>query len=140
MSFDSILELTSAALGNERLRAEIASLNISRANTPLNNSQIQASEFSNEVNQKGSSNLIEQPYIPQGSLGSNGDDQNATGIRQVYDPTHNLANEHGFVSYPEIDLATEFVTLTLAKRAYEANVRIFNTMSGMHSKTLELGK
>ena len=45
-----------------------------------------------------------------------------TPFRKVYQPGHPDADEAGNVSYPAIDLVTEFVNAMEAGRAYEANV------------------
>lgn len=45
-----------------------------------------------------------------------------TGPRRVFQPGHPDADPTGFVSYPAIDLVTEFVNAMEAGRAYEANV------------------
>ncbi len=42
--------------------------------------------------------------------------------RRVHDPGHPDAGADGYVSYPNIDLVTEFVNALEANRAYEANV------------------
>ncbi len=48
-------------------------------------------------------------------------DQN-TPPRKLFQPGHPDADTGGFVSYPSIDLVTEFVNAMEAGRAYEANV------------------
>lgn len=45
-----------------------------------------------------------------------------TSPRRVFQPGHPDADPTGFVSYPAIDLVTEFVNAMEAGRAYEANV------------------
>lgn len=42
--------------------------------------------------------------------------------RKVHDPGHPDADSEGYVSYPNINLITEFVNALEASRAYEANV------------------
>ncbi|HUG93694.1 MAG TPA: flagellar basal body rod protein FlgC, partial [Planctomycetaceae bacterium] len=42
--------------------------------------------------------------------------------RRVFEPGHPDADAEGYVSYPNIDLITEFVNALEAGRAYEANV------------------
>jgi flagellar basal-body rod protein FlgC len=42
--------------------------------------------------------------------------------RRVFEPGHPDADADGYVSYPNIDLITEFVNALEAGRAYEANV------------------
>jgi flagellar basal-body rod protein FlgC len=146
MSFDNILEISRLALGNEKLRAEIASMNIARANTPSAASNKDAVGFSESMRNVGAQKTFSATGDSVSNLNSSNtilvadSSQSNYGSRMVYEPKNSLANASGFVAYPDIDLATEFVKLTLAKRAYEANVRVFNTVSGMHSKTLELGR
>lgn len=45
-----------------------------------------------------------------------------TAPRRVYQPGHPDADASGYVSFPAIDLVTEFVNAMEAGRAYEANV------------------
>ena len=58
----------------------------------------------------------------------------------VYDPGHPDADEKGYVSMPNINVIEEMVNMMMALRAYEANVKAFNTSKGMYSKTLEIGR
>jgi flagellar basal-body rod protein FlgC len=58
----------------------------------------------------------------------------------VYDPGHPDADENGNVSMPNINVIEEMANMMMAFRAYEANVRAFNTSKGMYQKALELGR
>lgn len=58
----------------------------------------------------------------------------------IYDPGHPDADEKGNVSMPNINVIEEMVNMMMAFRAYEANVRAFNTSKGMYQKSLELGR
>jgi flagellar basal-body rod protein FlgC len=42
--------------------------------------------------------------------------------RKAYEPGHPDADKDGYVSYPNIDMMTEFVNAVEASRAYEANL------------------
>jgi flagellar basal-body rod protein FlgC len=42
--------------------------------------------------------------------------------RRVFEPGHPDAGEEGYVSYPNIDMITEFVNAMEASRAYQANI------------------
>lgn len=46
----------------------------------------------------------------------------ATPPRRVYQPGHPDADPDGYVTYPNVNLVTEFVNAVEASRAYEANV------------------
>jgi len=46
----------------------------------------------------------------------------ASSPRRVFEPGHPDASEEGYVSYPNIDMITEFVNAMEASRAYQANI------------------
>jgi flagellar basal-body rod protein FlgC len=58
--------------------------------------------------------------------------------RKTYQPGHPDADEKGIVSYPGIDLTTEFVNAMEASRAYEANVGAIEIAKAMNSQTLRI--
>ncbi|MFN4242028.1 MAG: flagellar basal body rod protein FlgC [Tepidisphaerales bacterium] len=55
-----------------------------------------------------------------------------------YDPGHPDANAEGYVRYPNVDLAVEFVNALEATRAYEANITLMETTKAMFTATLKL--
>ncbi|GGY28820.1 flagellar basal body rod protein FlgC [Paludibacterium paludis] len=59
--------------------------------------------------------------------------------RRVLDPGHPYADAKGYVSYPGINGLDEMFSLTLAVRAYEANVTAFNAARSMALKALDIG-
>ncbi len=61
-------------------------------------------------------------------------------FRRVYDPQHPDADPDGFVTMPDINLATEMTDLISAVRAYEANVAALNALRQMAQRALELGR
>ena len=64
--------------------------------------------------------------------------QDATPLKQVYDPGHPDADADGYVQMPNVDPVAEMVDLISAQRAYEANVTAMQAAKQMFSKTLDL--
>lgn len=64
----------------------------------------------------------------------------AGNVRRVYDPSHPHADVDGFVSYPEIDRASEMTLMIQTSRSYEANLAALNLAHQMYAKALELGR
>ena len=58
--------------------------------------------------------------------------------RLKYEPGHPDADDRGFVSYPAIDMTTEFVDALEATRAYEANIGVIEVTKGMADQTLRI--
>ncbi|MCO7223715.1 flagellar basal body rod protein FlgC [Pleionea sp. CnH1-48] len=131
MSFDAIFHLSRVAMQTEMARAEIASFNIARANTPLNPHDVnQATKtFSSLIGET----VLEGQDTPLVS-------ELVAGIKRVFEPDHPMADSEGFVSYPDVDIAEQFIAMTLSKRAYEANIRAFNNAGQMYAKALEIGR
>lgn len=61
-------------------------------------------------------------------------------VKSQYLPKDPDANSAGYVYRPDINMTNEMLTLTTAIRAYEANVKAYNTASSMSKKALEIGK
>ncbi|TGG95999.1 flagellar basal body rod protein FlgC [Natronospirillum operosum] len=57
-----------------------------------------------------------------------------------YDPTHPMADEEGYVYYPNVNVVEEMADMISASRSFEVNVEVFNTTKGMVQKTLTMGR
>ena len=60
--------------------------------------------------------------------------------RIVYEPDHPLANEDGYVRYPDIDLGDQMVQLLMAQRGYQANLAVVERATAAYQAALQLGK
>jgi flagellar basal-body rod protein FlgC len=60
--------------------------------------------------------------------------------RLIYDPGHPLADQRGYVAYPNINVANEMVNMIAATRAYEASVTAMNAAKNMALKALEISR
>ena len=59
--------------------------------------------------------------------------------RIVHDPTHPLANEEGYVRYPDIDMGDQMVSLLMAQRGYQANIAVVERATSTYQAALQLG-
>ena len=60
--------------------------------------------------------------------------------RMVYEPEHPLADEGGYVRYPEIDLASQMGQLIMAQRGYQASAAVVDRAKVMYEAGLQIGK
>ena len=58
--------------------------------------------------------------------------------RLVYEPGHPDADASGYVRYPDIDTTQELVHLLDAKRMYEANASVFQTVKAMLRAAIDI--
>jgi flagellar basal-body rod protein FlgC len=56
----------------------------------------------------------------------------------AYEPDAPYANSDGLVAAPNVDLVNELTTQMVAKRAYEANLKVIETASSMDRKLLDI--
>ncbi|SNR42406.1 flagellar basal body rod protein FlgC [Blastococcus mobilis] len=60
--------------------------------------------------------------------------------RMVYQPDHPLADEEGYVKYPDIDLGDQMTQMMIAQRGYQANLAVVERATNMYQAALQLGK
>mgnify|MGYP000875607235 CR=1 FL=1 len=79
--------------------------------------------------------------------GGNSGGVQATGValgsaegRLVYEPNHPLADEQGYVRYPDVDMSSQMVQLIQAQRGYQANAAVIDRAKDMYSTALTIGR
>lgn len=137
--FDS-MRINSSGLSLERLKLDTISSNIANVNTTRTEEggpyQKKTVVFEESLMQK-TADLA--GTIDQKSFGVR-----ATGIEESdelvleYNPTHPDADEEGYVSMSNVDMADEMVDMMNTIRTYEANVTATNASKSMLSKALEI--
>ena len=60
--------------------------------------------------------------------------------RLVYDPQNPLADEGGYVRYPDIDLASQMTQLIMAQRGYQANLPVVDRDKDSFQQALTIGR
>ncbi|ABS03134.1 flagellar basal-body rod protein FlgC [Kineococcus radiotolerans] len=60
--------------------------------------------------------------------------------RMVHEPDNPLADENGYVKYPDIDMSSQMTSLMMAQRAYQANLQTITSAKEAYSAALQLGK
>ena len=66
--------------------------------------------------------------------------EDASPLKQVYDPKHPAADEKGYVSMPNVNVVDEMVNMLSASRSYQTNVETMNAAKTLLLKTLTLGQ
>lgn len=156
MDYTQSFAISAAGMNVERMRVDVAALNLANANTvqgvggasyqPLR-VVAEARSVAGDLSGGTASNSF-GALVNQGLEGSEVVAQAAplarivptnTAPRMVYEPGHPLANERGFVAYANVDAATEMVSMMSATRAYEANVSAMNTARTLALRALDIG-
>lgn len=60
--------------------------------------------------------------------------------RLVYEPDHPLADEGGYVRYPEIDLGSQMIQLIMAQRGYQASAAVVDRARSSYEQAIAIGQ
>ena len=60
--------------------------------------------------------------------------------RLVYEPDNPLADEDGYVRYPDIDTAGQMTQLIMAQRGYQANAAVVDRAKEAYQAALAIGR
>lgn len=128
------LDIGASGLTAQRTRMDTIANNILNAKTTRNaagGKETYRRKF--VVFAPGQANDATRPGVHVQEIGA---DQSP--FRKEYDPGHPDADEKGYVSYPNVDTAVEYVNALEASRAYEANVTMMDVTKAMINASLRL--
>lgn len=60
--------------------------------------------------------------------------------RMVFEPDHPLADEEGYVRYPDIDMGEQMGALIMAQRGYQANAAVVDRAKETYQAALQIGR
>ena len=61
-------------------------------------------------------------------------------LRQQYEPNHPMANDEGYVFYPNVNVVEEMTNMISASRSFQTNADIMGTAKEMMQRVLQLGQ
>lgn len=141
MNIFGMLEMSGAALGVERFRAQIAAANMANAEStrmedggPYRRKQV-------VLGTTGAPTFRSAMYDVNGSqvrVVEVREDDSAPILR--YDPGHPDAKDDGYVAYPNINPVIEMADLLGATRAYQLNIAAVNAAKQIAQQSLEILK
>ena len=135
------LDISTSALVAQRQRMNTVAANIANAQT-TRNERGEASPYQRRL-VRFTEHTAAAPKAGQRPAGGSGVDytveiDQTTPPRKLHQPGHPDADAEGYVSYPAIDLVTEFVNALEASRAYQANVATMEMSKAMEQTTLRI--
>ncbi|WP_439139183.1 flagellar basal body rod protein FlgC [Planktotalea sp.] len=120
--FSSALSIASSGLKAQSARLRHVSENIANADTPGYHRKIVSFDLSRDTGEV--------------TLGRLSLDQSQ--LREIYDPSHPLADAKGNYDSSNVDLIIEIADAREAQRSYEANLKMLDQTRQMSSSLIEL--
>ncbi|MBL4628201.1 MAG: flagellar basal body rod protein FlgC [Roseicyclus sp.] len=124
--FSSALSVAASGMRAQAQRLTHVSENIANADTPGYRRKITSFEVERASG------------APEGAVRPGPVRLDQSGLPQIFDPSHPLADETGSYAGSNVDLVIELADAREAQRSYEANLRIFDQIRQMSSSLNEL--
>lgn len=145
MAFLRSLDISSSALTAQRLRMDVVSENVANIQTTRTANGDPYRRRYVIFQEKTGQNF--STYYNNSIAGVAGTGVQVSEILEdpspftlEYNPSHPDADEYGYVSMPNVELAREMVDMMSATRSYEANITVVNSVKNMAMSALEIGK
>ena len=137
MSLFNIFDISGTALHAQSLRLNTTASNMANANT-VSSSVDKTYRARHPV------------FAPM--LNDIEDAQNGVGVRVLgivesnaplqreFNPNHPLADDEGYVTVPNVNMAEEMANMISASRSYQSNIELMNSAKQMMLRTIALGQ
>ncbi len=132
----SALDISTSALVAQRVRLDAISSNLANMSSARNeNGQVEPYKARYVVFQAD-----EDMKTSHGAVGVKVSSVETETIepRYKYQPGHPLADQRGYVAYPNVNMTAEFVDALEATRAYEANIGVMEVTKSLGQQTLRI--
>jgi len=146
MSLNDIFTISGAGMSAQSLRLNTVASNIANAETVSSSTdetyRARHPVFStlfNEQQGMGQSLFASREQAGQG-VEVLGVVESDAELQSRYEPDHPMANEEGYVFYPNVNVVEEMANMMAASRAYQTNVEIMNATKTMLQRVLTLGQ
>ena len=149
MSLSSVFHIAGSGMSAQSTRLNTVSSNIANAETVSSSIEqtyrarhpVFATVFAENLQGNGSQPALFADHDQAGKgvqvLGIVEDQSN---VQMRYEPDHPMANEDGYVFYPNVNVVEEMADMISASRAFQTNVEMMNTAKQMMQRVLTLGQ
>jgi len=145
MDILTAMKISGSALKSERIRLNVAAMNLANVNTTrtmeggpyraksvvFQAAPLEGSSFRETLDTvKARLRKVEVVEVVE----------DKAPFKEVYDPTHPDAGPDGIVRLPNVNVAEQMVDMMEARRAYEANVTALDAVKNMALRALDISR
>lgn len=147
MSLNDVFNISGSGMSAQSLRLNTTASNIANAETVSSSTgetyrarhPVFATMFSEQQQGMGQSLFASQEQAGQG-VEVLGVVESDAELQSRYEPDHPMADDQGYVFYPNVNIVEEMANMMAASRAYQTNVEIMNATKTMLQRVLTLGQ
>lgn len=146
MSLEAIFDIAGSGMAAQSIRLNTTASNMANANS--------AASSEDEVYRakKPVFQAMQMDAMRQMNMAIDGEDKLSKGVQvsgivesdapldMRYEPHHPLADEQGYVMYPNVNIVEEMTDMMSASRSFQTNVDVMNAAKTMIQQVLSLGQ
>jgi flagellar basal-body rod protein FlgC len=147
MSLMSIFDISGSAMSAQSVRLNTTASNMANANSAAA-SAAQVYRAKHPVFATIAAELLNNPdanaFAGEQGMGQGvqvmGILESEAPHQERYEPEHPLADENGYVYYPNVNIVEEMTNMISSSRAFQTNVDVMNAAKTMMQRVLSLGQ
>lgn len=145
MSLNNIFDIAGSGMNAQSVRLNTTASNIANAESASSSSEnvyrgrhpVFAASYNQLLGSPGSSAMSgNQASV---GVGVTGIVESDAPLQMRHEPNHPLADEEGYVYYPNVNVVEEMTNMISASRSFQVNVEIMNSAKQMVQRVLTLG-
>lgn len=154
MSLNNIFDIAGSAMSAQSIRLNTTASNIANADSAASSTDevyrarkpVFAAIQHDALLQAMSGDASADNLMPQtGDAGSQGVQvldivESEAPLEMRYEPDHPMANEDGYVMYPNVNVVEEMADMLSASRSFQTNVDVMDAAKTMLQRVLTLGQ
>lgn len=145
MSLDAIFGIAGSGLNAQSLRLNTTASNMANAQSAASSTdevyRARHPVFTTALNQaRGGLMPISMTEEAHAGVQVLGIVESDAPLQQRYEPNHPLANEEGYVFYPNVNVVEEMTNMISATRSFQTNVEVMNSAKQMMQRVLTMGQ
>lgn len=146
MSIDNIFDIAASGMSAQTIRLNTVSSNIANAQSVSSNTD-ETYRAKMPVFQTMYGRAVDQAFGPTSETtgaqhGVKVVDiiESQDPLQMRYEPNHPMADEKGFVAYPNVNVIEEMANMISASRSFQSNVDVLETAKTLMSRVIALGQ
>ncbi len=144
MSLSNVFGIAGSAMNAQSIRLNTTASNLANAESVSSSEgetyRARKPVFSVQQPTAEDYQAAEAGLVPGQGVSVDGIVESDAPLRMAYEPSHPMANEDGYVYYPNVNVVEEMADMISASRSFQINTEIMNTAKQMLQRTLTLGQ
>ncbi len=144
MSFTNIFDIAGSGMNAQSMRMNTTASNLANAQTASGTAEgayrAKHPVFEAVQKQLAEWNNFDGDQQDVSAVKVAGVFEDKTAAQARYEPGHPLADEEGYVYYPNVNVVEEMSNMISASRSFQINVEVMNSAKSMAQRVLSLGQ